>query len=78
LHFVALTFFTIPNTDTERVAIVAELGANGITCYLRLRGPPGDITPGGLGNTVTLLVPEEQMQKAKQVLAAMPAMVESP
>jgi hypothetical protein len=71
---VALKFFTIPNTDNERIAIVSQLGAHGITCYLRLRGPPRDFGPGALGNAVTLLVPEEQLHRAKQVLAAMPAM----
>jgi hypothetical protein len=75
---VALKFFTTPNTDAERRAIVAELGANGITCFLRLRGPPREAGPDGLGDSVTLLVPEEQMQKAEQVLAAMPAIVEPP
>jgi len=75
---VTLKVFTIPSTDAERRAIVAELGANGITCFLRLRGPPREAGPDGLGDSVTLLVPEEQMEKAKQVLAAVPAIVEPP
>jgi len=74
---VALKFFTIPNTDNERIAIVTHLGAHGITCYLRLRGPPRDFGPGGFGNAVTLLVPEDQMHRAKQVLAAMVVASES-
>ena len=68
----AHVFLTIPPTDSERLRTVEWLGANGITCFLRSRQV--DAAAGApSGGAVTILVPEEQLQEAKQALAALPA-----
>ncbi len=70
-------FLTIPASDSERLDTVAWLGAHGISCYLRLRVAANDPENTGTGDSITILVPEEQLQQAKQVLAAMPVNDES-
>jgi len=71
-------FLTIPNSDSERLAIVAWLGTNGITCYLRFRGAARELGQGEIGDEVTILVPEGQLQAAKRVLGSMPAESDPP
>ncbi len=69
----AHVFLTIPPTDSERLRTVEWLGANGITCFLRSRLVDATVAGAQIEGTVTILVPEEQLQEAKQALAAMPA-----
>jgi hypothetical protein len=65
-------FLTMPTSDSERLNTVAHLGANGITCYLRSRQVDENAAGIQSGVAMTILVPEAQLQRAKQVLAAMP------
>jgi type III secretory pathway lipoprotein EscJ len=74
----AHVFLTIPATDSERLRTVEWLGANGITCFLRSRQVDAAAAGAQIGGAVTILVPEEQLQEAKQALAAMPAEGSSP
>jgi hypothetical protein len=71
MAFVALT---TPASDSERLTTVALLEAYGITCFVR-GGAFSALYPGaqiGSRNALTILVPEEQLIKAQQVLAATP------
>jgi hypothetical protein len=74
----AHVFLTIPPTDSERLRTVEWLGAKGITCYLRSRQVDATVAGAQIDGTVTILVPEEQLQEAKRALAAMPAESSSP
>ena len=74
----AHVFLTIPPTDSERLRTVEWLGANGISCYLRSRQVDADTAGAQVEGAVTILVPEEQLQEAKQALAAMPADADPP
>jgi type III secretory pathway lipoprotein EscJ len=64
-------FLTMPASDSERLSTVAHLGANGVTCYLRSRQVDADSEGMQSGIAMTILVPEAQLQRAQQVLAAM-------
>ncbi len=74
----AHVFLTIPPTDSERLRTVEWLGAHGITCFLRARQVDAAAVGARMEGAVTILVPEEQLQEAKRVLATMPAEADSP
>jgi hypothetical protein len=70
----ALVTLTTPASDSERLTTVALLEAYGITCFIR-GGGFSALYPGaqiGSRNALTILVPEEQLVTAQQVLAASP------
>lgn len=76
----ALVSVTTPVSDSERLTTVALLEAYGITCVVR-GGGFSALYPGaqiGSRNALTILVPEEQLLKAQQVLAATPEAIEPP
>ena len=71
---------TTPASDSERLTTVALLEAYGITCFIR-GGGFSALYPGaqiGSRNALTILVPEEQLVTAQQVLAASPQWEEPP
>jgi hypothetical protein len=70
----AFVSLTTPASDSERLTTVALLEAYGITCLVR-GGGFSALYPGaqiGSRSALTILVPEEQLQKARGVLAAAP------
>jgi hypothetical protein len=71
---------TTPTSDSERLTTVTLLEAYGITCLVR-GGGFSALYPGaqiGSRNALTILVPEEQLLKAQQVLDASPQWEEPP
>lgn len=65
---------TTPVSEFERLTTVALLEAHGITCLAR-GGGFSSLYPGaqlGSRGALTILVPEEQLHQAQQVLAASP------
>lgn len=76
----AFVTLTTPLSDSERLTTVTLLEAYGITCLVRSGGFSA-LYPGaqvGSRNALTILVPEEQLLKAQQVLAASPQWEEPP
>ncbi len=70
----ALVALTTPSSEVERLTTVALLEAYGIACFGNGSGF-NSLYPGaqlGSRNALTILVPEEQLVEARQVLAASP------
>ena len=69
-----------PGSEVERMTTVAMLQAHGIVCHghgdaFNLLYPGAQL---GSRNAQTILVPEEQLAEARQVLAAQPEWDEPP
>jgi hypothetical protein len=76
----ALVPLTTPSSEVERMTTVALLEAYGISCFVSGSGF-NSLYPGaqiGSRNAQTILVPEEQLAEARQVLAAQPEWDEPP
>jgi len=70
----ALVPLTTPNSEVDRLTTVALLQAYGITCF-GSGSAFNALYPGaqlGSRNALTILVPEQQLLEAQQVLAARP------